>query len=195
MAFASRKCSAARPVDRRNPSNTICVKNRRSNASMRWCVVSRMIDGPGVHRRASRLHAAGRIAGFMRCREARGDVQAGKASIRCLKRETRPTVVVSTTRGRCAARGVTRRSWSCRRTRGNVRSANCRSSIHRTRARTWTAPGDRCRRRWEEFEGGCRARIRQGAVQDSFVFVAQGGMGIILRGLHKERDMPAAVKR
>ena len=159
------------------------------------------IDDPGVERLHARI--ARRDDGALAVRCEAGDARLiaesgetvpelvlvpgvafriGPASIRCRKRESRPTVVVAES------------SWKalCPRCRGHLvdlpssatRCPSCGLAVCYFRS-AGTEGGPARFAGWLPMTVG-PYRIR--------AFAAEGGMGIVLRGVHAKTDMPAAVK-
>jgi eukaryotic-like serine/threonine-protein kinase len=108
----------------------------------------------------------------------------GPATVRCLKRQTKPSVV------------VTDNPWQ-------VQCPRCHEVVTELAHDAKKCPG--CKTELFYFKEKLAADVppeagfqgwlpRQIGPYQIRAFVAQGGMGIVLRGLHKENDMPAAVK-
>ncbi len=105
----------------------------------------------------------------------------GPATIRCLKRETKTSVV------------VTDNPWQ-------VRCPRCHEVLANLSHKASKCPGCKAELFYFKqevpagstgFEGWLPRQIGPYSIR---AFVAQGGMGLVLRGLHKDNDMPAAVK-
>jgi Zn finger protein HypA/HybF involved in hydrogenase expression len=105
----------------------------------------------------------------------------GPATIRCLKRETKTSVV------------VTDNPWQ-------VRCPRCHEVLANLSHKANKCPGCKGELLYFKqevpagstgFEGWLPKQIGPYSIR---AFVAQGGMGLVLRGLHKDNDMPAAVK-
>ncbi len=110
--------------------------------------------------------------------------KVGPATVRCLKRTTKPAVF------------VTDNPWQVRCPRCHEviadlshdahKCPSCKNELFYFREKTSKSENDP-----PGFEGWLPKHIGPYQVR---AFVAQGGMGIVLRGLHQENDMPAAVK-
>jgi len=167
----------------RNPSNTICL------------------DAPGVERIHAQVMKQADGTMMLECLDAHMELtlangnkvsslklspgttfKLGKSTIRCLKRDTKPTVLVADN------------PWK-------IRCPKCHAVIadlpHDGKAcpacalelmyfQQHTSPAEP-----DAFEGWLPRKIGPYRIR---AFVAQGGMGIVLRGLHEELDSPAAVK-
>jgi eukaryotic-like serine/threonine-protein kinase len=169
----------------RNPSNSLCINHpdverihaqvlRQADGSMLLECASpttqiSLADGKKVHELLLKPGTTFKI---------------GPATVRCLKRQTKAAVV------------VTDNPWQVRCPRCHEVLADLSHDAHKCPAcktelfyfREKTAKNA------EEdagFQGWLPKFVGPYAVR---AFVAQGGMGIVLRGLHKENDMPAAVK-
>lgn len=177
----------------RNPSNTICVPDpliERIHAQ-----VCRQADGTMLLECTAdhlRIQLADDSEVFSLPLKAGTTFKLGKAVIRCLKRETKPTVVVADN------------PWEvrCPRCHGVIadlphdasRCPHCQIEIQFFQSHAGqpspTAGGTDVRPA-SDFEGWLPRQIGPYRIR---AFVAQGGMGIILRGLHQDLDVPAAVK-
>jgi serine/threonine protein kinase len=167
----------------RNPSNTICVDE--PNVERIHAMVNRQSDGTmllecvGDHLRLSladdtQLHAIPLKPG--------ATFKIGRATIRGLRRQTRPTVLVSDNpwQVRCPRCHETIVQLS----HDATQCPDCKLEIQYLQSHAATGPGG-------GFEGWIPRHVGPYAIR---AFVAQGGMGIILRGLHTANDLPAAVK-
>jgi serine/threonine protein kinase len=169
----------------RNPSNTLCIDHldverihaqvlRQSDGSMLLeCATAGthvvLPDGKKVHELVLKPGTTFKI---------------GPATVRCLKRTTKPAVV------------VTDNPWQVRCPRCHEVIADlshdahkcpgCKNELFYFREKTSKSDPEA-----QGFEGWLPKQIGPYQVR---AFVAQGGMGIVLRGLHKENDMPAALK-
>jgi serine/threonine protein kinase len=169
----------------RNPSNTLCINHpdverihaqvlRQADGSMLLECASpttqiALADGKKVHELLLKPGTTFKI---------------GPATVRCLKRQTKSAVV------------VTDNPWQVRCPRCHEVLADLSHDAHK-------CPGcktelfyfrEKTAKNADEdagFQGWLPKFVGPYAVR---AFVAQGGMGIVLRGLHKENDMPAAVK-
>lgn len=170
----------------RNRSNTICVDHpdverihaqviRQPDGSMLLeCIEDHMqLTLPsGEHVRSLKLSPGTTF-------------KLGTSVIRCLKRETRPTVVVADNpwKVRCPR---------CHEVIADMpqESGNCpKCSLVLQYVKSQPAGPEATST--DHFEGWLPQEVGPYKVR---AFVAQGGMGIVLRGLHKDLDLPAAVK-
>lgn len=176
----------------RNLSNTICVN--QVDVERIHAMVCRQSDGTMLlectddHLRVtladeSKAHSVPLKPGTT--------FKLGTAVIRCLKRETRPTVVVSDNpwEVRCPRCHETIIDLSHDAT--HCPKCNIELQYFKSHSGEAGTGGPETFRSTSEFSGWLPREIGPYRIR---AFVAQGGMGIILRGLHKENDLPAAVK-
>jgi len=169
----------------RNPSNTLCVNH--PDVERIHAQVHRQTDGTMLLECASSTAQITLPDG----KQARELVlkpgttfKMGPATIRCLKRQTKPAVVVTDNpwQVRCPRchEVVAELSHDAR------KCPSCKTELFYFREKSAKdQPED------AGFQGWLPRIIGPYHVR---AFVAQGGMGIVLRGLHKDNDMPAAVK-
>jgi serine/threonine protein kinase/Zn finger protein HypA/HybF involved in hydrogenase expression len=169
----------------RNPSNTLCIDHpdverihaqvlRQSDGSMLLECAGpttqiTLPDGKKVHELTLKPGTTFKI---------------GPATIRCLKRQTKPSVVVTDNpwqvRCPCCHEVIAELGHD------SHKCPSCKAEVFYYSEKKSKSDAD-----VPGFEGWLPKHIGPYQVR---AFVAQGGMGIVLRGLHKDNDMPAAVK-
>ncbi|MEZ0266639.1 MAG: protein kinase [Phycisphaerae bacterium] len=182
----------------RNPSNTISISDSPEVERIHAMVAKQgdgtmLLECTDAHLRltlpdGSQVHSLTLKPG--------ATFRLGKATIRCLKRETKPTVVVADNpwEVRCprcfgVIADLPHAEHACPHCTIELQYFVSHHSAHgpdtpqsSVHEETPLAP---------EFSGWLPRHVGPYKIR---AFVAQGGMGIILRGLHTEADLPAAVK-
>jgi serine/threonine protein kinase len=177
----------------RNPSNTICINE--PEVERIHAMVCRQADGTMLMECTEqhlRLLLADGTQTHSFLLKPGATFKIGKATIRCIKRSTRPTVVVSDN------------PWDVRCPRCHETIADlphdsghcpkCDLAIQYFQSHAGQAPADSTSTAFRptgDFQGWLPREVGPYRIR---AFVAQGGMGIVLRGLHNELDLPAAVK-
>ncbi|MGD1278134.1 MAG: FHA domain-containing serine/threonine-protein kinase [Tepidisphaeraceae bacterium] len=169
----------------RNPSNTLCINH--PDVERIHAQVQRQPDGAMLLECASSTAQItlpdGKKAHELVLKPGT-TFKIGPATIRCLKRQTKPAVVVTDNpwQVRCPRchEVVAELSHDAR------KCPSCKTELFYFREKAAKdQPED------SVFQGWLPRMIGPYHVR---AFVAQGGMGIVLRGLHQDNDMPAAVK-
>jgi serine/threonine-protein kinase len=177
----------------RNPSNTICINE--PEVERIHAMVCRQGDGTMLmectEQHLKLLLADGSETHSLLLKPG-ATFKIGKATIRCIKRTTRPTIVVSDN------------PWDVRCPRCHETIADlphdsghcpkCNLAIQYFQSHAGQAPSDNPSTMFRplgDFQGWLPREVGPYRIR---AFVAQGGMGIVLRGLHNDLDLPAAVK-
>jgi serine/threonine protein kinase len=164
----------------RNPSNTICIDHpevERIHAQ-----ISRQPDG-GMQLRCLEKHLHLDLPDGTKVQslplKPGTTFKLGTAVVRCLKRETKATVIVAQT------------PWQVRCPRCHEEIASLEHSAKKCPHCKLELQYHKSASESDGFEGWLPRAVGPYNIR---AFVAQGGMGIVLRGLHGENDLPAAVK-
>jgi len=177
----------------RNPSNTICINE--PEVERIHAMVCRQPDGTMVmectEQHLRLLLADGTQTHSLDLKPG-ATFKIGKATIRCIKRSTRPTVVVSDNPWdvRCPRCHETIADLS----HDSGHCPKCNLEIHYFQSHADQSPADNSSTQFRpsgDFQGWLPREVGPYRIR---AFVAQGGMGIVLRGLHAQLDLPAAVK-
>lgn len=172
----------------RNPSNTVCVDDpavERIHAQ-----VTRQSDGTMLLKCLEHTLTV-TLADGSKVQELKlhpgTTFKVGRAVIRCLKRETKPTVVVAETPWQVRCPRCHEMIATLPHDAKNCPKCNLELQYHQPQKPAGDVPLSPA----EAFEGWLPRDIGPYRIR---AFVAQGGMGIVLRGLHREKDLPAAIK-